>query len=168
MTKVPLSECCEYVSEIEIARSKKKIPRIAEGPFGMLIQQVASVDKTKMFKESTVRRYANSLNLDPPPKGNYFWLYDDYIYVSNPDTKAIDLSAFFEEEPSQLLLCPSDCDCLPKKGCDPCKNPMDRQFKCPAYLLQTCRTMVEKELLTTYFNVPADRTSDEKDDQSKP
>ena len=38
MTQVPVSECCDYVDECTIARTKLKIPRIAEGNYQYVIQ----------------------------------------------------------------------------------------------------------------------------------
>lgn len=171
MIKVPLAECCEYTSERKVARSKNKLPKIAEGPYGLLIQQIASVDKTSIFTESTVRRYANSLKLRPQPKGNYYWIYDNYIYVSNEDTKSIDGYIYFEEEPTSDIICPDkDCDCAPKakSDCDPCKNPFDRDFRCPGYLLSDVRKMVELELLQTYFSINKDLSSNDVDEQRGP
>ncbi len=33
MCEVPISECCDYVDECTIARSKEKLPRISEGNY---------------------------------------------------------------------------------------------------------------------------------------
>lgn len=170
MEQAPLAECCEYTSEQKISRSKNKIPKIGDSIFGLLIQYVNAVDNSTKFNEATAVRYANLLTLGRKLNKNYYWIYNDRLYVSNEDTKAVNFSAFFEDELTSDVLCPQDdCGCAPSSvDCDPCLNPLDRQFRCPGYLIQTVRTMVQKELLTTYFNLPADRTSDGKDDQSKP
>lgn len=169
MEQVPLAECCEYTSEKKIARSKNKIPKIGDSIFGLLIQYVNSVDNSIKFNESTAARYSNLLTLGRELKKNFYWIYNERLYVSNEDTKAVNFSAFFEDEVLSSILCPSaDCGCGPSsEPCDPCLNPLDREFKCPGYLIQPLRSMVQKELLTTYFNLPADKTSDQKDDQSK-
>jgi len=33
MEKVPITECCDYTSDREVAKSKKKLPQIGEGQF---------------------------------------------------------------------------------------------------------------------------------------
>ena len=40
MVEVPISECSDYVDDCTIARSKFKIPRIAEGNYQYVIQGV--------------------------------------------------------------------------------------------------------------------------------
>ena len=59
MCEVPLSECCNYVDECTIARSKEKLPRISEGNYQYVIQGVYSINalggKSTKFKEISVR-----------------------------------------------------------------------------------------------------------------
>lgn len=167
MKQVPMAECCEYQSEEKISRSVEKLPKIGDAIFGLLIQYVNSVDNSTIFVESTTRRFSNLMKLGRRLNKKYYWMYNGYLYVSNEDTKAVNISAFFEEEVPTRILCPDDCDCGPSFSCDPCANPLDREYKCPGYLQQSVRTMVEKELLSVYFNVPKDVTSDNKDDQSR-
>lgn len=165
MTPVPLAECCEYTSELMVARTKEKLPKIAEGIFGLLIQQVSSVDNTIFFKESTARRYANILKLGLPGD-KYYWLYNGYGYVSNPDIKAINIFAYFEEDIPTSLLFPQDCDCS-TPPLSPCHNPLDDEFKCPGYLEDAVKNMVRDVLLRNYFQLPQDKQSDNLDGQSK-
>ncbi len=167
MKNVPLAECCEYVSERIVSRSVEKLPKIGESIFGLLIQYVMSVEKSTKFNETTATRYANLLKLSRPTNKNFYWIHNDYLYVSKEDIKAVAMNSFFEEEVPVSILCPDDCDCVETKNCDSCENPLDREFRCPGYLLSTVRQMVIKELLTSYYQLPEDRTSDNKDDQSK-
>jgi len=39
MIEVPISECCDYVDPCTIARSRFKLPRIAEGNYQYIIQE---------------------------------------------------------------------------------------------------------------------------------
>jgi hypothetical protein len=71
MCEVPISECCDYVDECTIARSKEKLPRISEGNYQYVIQGVYSINALSgqgvKLKEITVNRYVNkkrSLLLD--------------------------------------------------------------------------------------------------------
>ena len=67
LQEVSISECCDYVDECTIARSKFKIPRISEGNYQYLIQGVYSINalggRGKKLKEITVNRYINLLKL---------------------------------------------------------------------------------------------------------
>lgn len=168
MVSVPLAECCEYTSDIMIARSKEKLPTVGEGLFGLLIQTVASVDGLVRFNESTPMRYANILRLHLPVTKVYFWIYNKYLYVTNENTKTIRFSAYFEDEVPNSILFP-DCDCEATKDEDPCISDLDKEFKCAPHLMEAVKTMTYKKLLEVYFNVPteANKTDDDRDESSK-
>lgn len=169
MTKVPLAECCEYTSDTEIARSKEKLPKIGEGIFGLLIQQVSSIDSGKKFIPTTPMRYANLLKIKVKG-GNqvYFWVYDNYLYISKADTEAVSLYAFFEEEPSTDLLFSIDCGCKnPPSQEDRCRSYLDREFKCPQYLVSGVQQMTYDNILKFYDQKSKDVTSDNLDEGTK-
>ncbi len=156
MIQVPISECCNYVSNCTIARSKEKIPKIAEGIYGSLIQSVFSLDKKIKFKETTPTRYANILNLKLRQPSKYFWLYDDYLYISDPSIEMTSLSAYFEEDvPDSLHACSTEL-------CP--KNPLDDEFRVPGYLEKDVIDIVYTTISQTYKRSKEDITSDNKDD----
>lgn len=163
MKSVPIGECCDYASPYMVSRTIERIPKIAEGIFGLLVQNCVSIDNMNSFKESTPRRFANALKLGLKGDINVFWLYNGYLYCSNGNLEAINLSALFEEDVPNKLLCP-DCDCVPNLECDPCINPLDLPFKCPGYLEKPVKDEVAKKLLSTFFNIQADETSNNKDE----
>lgn len=164
LMKVPLAECCDYISPVQIARSREKLPRIAEGIYGLLVQSVASVDNRVFLKESTPRRYANILQLQLPNTQAFYWVYNDYLYLTTPDVERINLSCYPEEDVPTALLYPENCPCKPKVP-TPCLNPLDNEFRCPGYLLGTVRDMVSQKLMQTYFRIPQDKTTDDVDGQ---
>jgi hypothetical protein len=44
MIEVPISECCNYVDDCTVARTKLKLPRISEGNYQYVIQGVYSIN----------------------------------------------------------------------------------------------------------------------------
>lgn len=167
MKEVPLSECCEYVDPCTIARSKEKLPRIGESNYFYAIKGVFSIDQKIKLKEVTPTRYINLLKLPARPPEYYYWIQNNYLYVTNPNLCKIKLSAFFEEDVPDSILYPQDCECtahINKE--DLCLNPLDKEFKCPSYLIDNVVDMTSKRLLTTYFRIPEDRTSDNADGQA--
>lgn len=84
MVEVPISECCNYVDECTIARTKHKLPRISEGNYQYVIQGVYSINamggKGKKIKEITVNRYINLLKL-PYIKRKSIFGYPMIIYM---------------------------------------------------------------------------------------
>lgn len=165
MVEIPTADCCDYSSDQFVARSKSQLPKISDGIYGLLVHGVFSVDNSRKLKEITLSRYINLLKLGLPNKDVYYWIYDRYLYVSSPRVKVASIWAYFEDDIPDSLLYP-ECDCPSGNEKDPCINPLDLEFKCPGYLEDVVVKDVLQTLLTTYFRVPVDHTSDNKDDQT--
>jgi len=170
MIEVPISECCDYADPCTISRTKLKIPKIAEGNYQYVIQGVYSINamagKGKKLKEITVNRYMNLLKLPIIKKEDYFWISNDYLYVTNPDIQAVRLVAMFEIPVPNDILYP-DCCC----GVDVtdevyCMNPLDKQYSIPGYLKTQVLELTSKKLLSTYFNVKSDMADNGIDGQA--
>lgn len=170
LEEVSISECCDYVEECTIAKTKYKLPRISEGNYQYVIQGVYSINalggKGKKLKEVTINRYLNLLKLPIIQKEEYYFIHNNYLYVTNPFIKAIMLVAFFEEDiPNEIMF--SDCDCGKQYPLDEiCKNPLDKEFALPGYLTEQVLDIVSKRLLSTYFNLKTDMTSEGVDGQA--
>ncbi len=170
LMEVPLSECCEFIDECTIARSKEKIPRIAEGNYQYVIQGIYSINalggKGKKLKEVTVNRYTNLLKLPIIKNEIYYMIVNGYLYITNPLLKAVRMAAFFEEDIPNELMFP-DCDCGKQYTLDElCQNPLDKEFALPGYLEKQVLDMVSQKLLATYFNIKTDMTVDGVDGQA--
>lgn len=168
MEEAPLSECCDFTSTWSVAKTKRKIPRIAEGIYGMVVQQVSGVDDMEQFVWVTPRRLSNILSLGIPKNKVYWMMKNGHIYVTNAHTKAVNITAFFEEDvPASLLYSTIECDCKPNPSIEEiCMNPMDREFKCPGFLLDAVSKMVSQKLLNTYFRVKQDTSAEGMDEQA--
>jgi hypothetical protein len=171
MIETSISECCNYVDQCNIARSKYKLPRISEGNYQYVIQGVYSINimggKGKKIKEISVNRYINLLKLPIIKKEEYFWIANDYLYVTNPFLQAVRLVAFFEEDVPNSIMYP-DCGCgnLDVTDEEWCKNPLDREFALPGYLEKQVLELTSQKLLGTYFRITTDVTPNGVDDQS--
>ncbi len=160
MIQVPLSECCDYRSPCMIARSKKKIPQISEGIFGLLIQSVFSPGRRK-FDYASLDRFVNILGLGIKNTKKYFWVYDDYIYISDENIEYLDILAYFDKDFN-----PSDFSSCNKGEDTSCMNPLDKEFKIPSYLEKQVVDLVNEILSKTYFQRDIDITSNKKDEQN--
>lgn len=161
MKEVPLSECCDYVSDCKIARSVDKVPRIGENIYGLLLQGVFTTDaRSKKFDYVDIGRYINILDLYPNSrdKHKYFWKSNGYIYVTDPNIEEIKLIAFFEEFVDKTKY---GCGCEDNNCPD---NPLDLEFKCPGYLYGPVLRMVRDTMLKTYKQSQPDKQEDDKDD----
>lgn len=170
MCEVPISECCDYVDPCSVARSKYKLPRIAEGNYQYVIQGVYSINAMggtgKKLKEITINRYTNLLKLPIIKKEDYYWIINDYLYISNPLLQGIRIAALFEDEiPNEIMY--SDCACNNNVSTeDLCKNPLDKQFALPGYLEKQVLELASQKLLGTYFQLKTDMTDDGVDGQA--
>jgi hypothetical protein len=171
MIEVPISECCNYVDECTIARTKLKLPRISEGNYQYVIQGVYSINalggQGKKLKEISVNRYINLLKLPIIKKEEYFWISNGYLYVNNPMIKSIRFVAMFEEDVENEIMYP-ECGCgTPEYTLEEiCKNPLDKEFPLPGYLEQQALELTSKKLLSTYFNLKTDTSAEGIDGQA--
>jgi hypothetical protein len=170
MCEVPISECCNYADPCSVARSKHKLPRISEGNYQYVIQGVYSINalsgQGKKMKEITVNRYLNLLKLPVIKKEEYFWISNDYLYISNPSIQAVRFVALFEEDVPNSIMYP-DCGCGTPSYTEEelCKNPLDKEFSLPGYLEKQVLDLTSQKLLQTYFSLPADLTQNGIDGQ---
>ena len=171
MMQVPISECCDYQDPCTVARTKYKIPRISEGNYQYLIQGVYSINAMggtgTRLKEITINRYTNLIKLPIIKNESYYWILNDYLYISNPLLQSIRLSACFEDEvPNEIMYPDAGCgNCQPTNE-DWCMNPLDKQFSLPGYLEKQVLELVSQKLLATYFRIKTDMTEDGIDGQA--
>ena len=171
MIEVSISECCNYVDECSIARTKFKLPRISEGNYQYVIQGVYSINamsgQGKKLKEISINRYINLLKLPVIKNEDYFWISNGYLYVTNPMVRSIRFVAFFEEDVDNEIMYP-ECGCgSPEYTIDEiCKNPLDKEFPLPGYLEQQVLELTSKKLLQTYFSIKTDISQEGLDGQA--
>jgi len=171
MIEVPISECCNYVDPCTIARSKYKLPRISEGNYQYIIQGVYSINimggiGTK-FKEISINRYINLLKLPIVKKEYYFWISNDYLYITNPSIQSVRIAALFEEDIPNYIMYP-DCGCGGVEVTDEewCKNPLDKELSLPGYLEKQVLELTSQKLLNTYFRLKSDTKENGVDEQA--
>lgn len=171
LCQVPISECCDYVDDCTVSRSKYKLPRIAEGNYQYVIQGVYSVNimggRGTKIKESTVNRYVNTLKLPIIKREAYFWISNGFLYISNPNITTVRLAAFFEEDiPNDIMFPECDCGSVSYTEEEFCQNPLDKEFAIPGYLQKQVLDLTSKTLLSTYFRIKTDQSNDGIDGQS--
>jgi hypothetical protein len=168
MVPVPISECCDYTDPCTISRSKYKLPPISEGNYQYLIQGVYSINAMggtgKKFKEITINRYINLLKLPIIKNEPYYWIHNDYLYVTNPLLKTARISAFFEiDVPNTVMY---GCTSQTITNDQYCMNPLDKEYGVPGYLEKQVLELTSQKLLQAYFRLKQDNTSDGIDGQS--
>ena len=167
MIQVPISECCDYTDPCTISRSKYKLPPISEGNYQYLIQGVYSINAmggiAKKFKEITINRYINLLKLPIIKNEAYFWILNDYLYITNPLLKTARISAFFENDVPNTIAFGCTSQSIDINAY--CMNPLDKEYGVPGYLEKQVLELTSQKLLQTYFRINDDKTSDGKDDQ---
>ena len=171
LVEVPISECCEFVDPCNVARTKFKLPRIAEGNYQYIIQGVYSINalsgRGTKIKEITINRYTNLIKLPIIKREEYYWIMNGYLYISNPLLRAIRISALFEEEVRNEIMYPDCKECaIEYTNAELCMNPLDKEYACPGYLEKQVLELTSQKLLQTYFSVKTDITAEGIDGQA--
>lgn len=170
MIEVPLAECCGYEDPCTIARSKHKLPDIAEGNYQYVIQGVYSINAlggggTKL-KEITINRYMNLLGLAIAKNDIYYMIINNYLYVTSPSIQAVRLAALFTEDVPNEILYPACCCGEETPSPDLCINPLDKEFPLPGYLEKQVLELTSQKLLNTYFSLKSDISAEGLDGQA--
>lgn len=163
LIEVSINECCEYISDKKIRRSKHKLPKLAEGNYSHILY-VYNLDNSKRISEITPNRYINLLKIRPQSKEKYFWIENGYLYVTDEDISAVKIRAFFEDDDEIETTECDICPCSKFKNEDKCINPLDKEFKCPSYLVKAVQDMASEALINIYHKLREDSTSNEKED----
>lgn len=163
MTNVSIAECCDFKSPKRIARSVVQLPRISEGYYGYLIQGVWDVETSREFKYINHNRYIDLLKLKTKAKDIYYWIYNNYLYVTDEMIQKVRISAFFEEDLPYEIRFPS-CQCCSNSNINYCYNPLDDEFKLPGYLKNDILNATVQLIATTVLRIPQERSSDDRID----
>lgn len=170
MEQIPLAECCDYIGTKMVSISKKALPKIGEGSFGSAVQGVFGLDGTVKFKETNPNRYSNLVKLNLKDADKYFWIRSDgRVVVTNSDTQAINLYAYFTELlPNSLLYPEVDCGCGGNYDVKSiCANPLDQKFTFIDSKEFDLKQLVYKNLLSVYFGIQEDEQSNNKDESHR-
>jgi hypothetical protein len=165
MQDVPIAECCDIQIDCKISRSINKLPKIVGTKFNLAIEGVWSIDNptknTTRFKEANPNRYTNSLKLRKKVEDKFFWFRNGYLYLSQSGIELSSFSAFTEQfvDPDEYSCSANKTECK--------KNPLDLEFKTLKGIEEDVVNAVSQKLLSTYFNVNEDKTSDNIDEQSR-
>lgn len=169
LEQVSITECCDFVDDCTIARTKLKLPRISEGNYQYLIQGVWSINAMggmgKKFKDISINRYLNLLKLPIIKNESYYWIVNDYLYLTDPLVQKVRIAALFEEDiPNEVRYsgkCEEDIN-----DAEWCMNPLDRESFCPGYLEKQVLELTSQKLLSTYFRLKEDLTENGIDGQA--
>lgn len=169
LEEVPITECCDFIDDCTIARTKLKLPRIAEGNYQYIIQGVWSINSMggmgKKFKDITINRYANLLKLPIIKKETYYWIVNDYLYLTDPMLKKVRIAALFEEDIPNEVRYSGECG-QQVTDAEWCLNPLDRESFIPGYLEKQVLELTSQKLLSTYFRLKEDLTQNNLDGQA--
>jgi hypothetical protein len=168
LEQVSITECCDFVDDCTIARTKLKLPRISEGNYQYLIQGVWSINAMggigKKFKDISINRYLNLLKLPIIKNESYYWIVNDYLYLTDPLVQKVRIAALFEEDiPNEVRYSGKCSEDITNE--EWCMNPLDRESFCPGYLEKQVLELTSQKLLNTYFRLKDDLATNNIDGQ---
>jgi len=169
LEQVSITECCDFVDDCTIARTKLKLPRISEGNYQYLIQGVWSINAMggmgKKFKDISINRYINLLKLPIIKNESYYWIVNDYLYLTDPLVQKVRIAALFEEDIPNEVRYSGKCE-QDVPTSEWCLNPLDRESFCPGYLEKQVLELTSQKMLGTYFRLKDDLTQNNLDGQA--
>ena len=129
METIDISSCLGVNSDIKIARSKEQLPSDIEvSSNGYIIQRVYTLDNQD-FNKTTLREFEIGRQLKYNNR-KYYWIENNYLYISEPEVECVSLKAFFKDDISVV----------------DCKDPYTERFYCPSYLVSSVLDLVNQKL----------------------
>jgi hypothetical protein len=96
-----IEACCTDIrTGCTIYRTKEKIPDIAQGPSGLLLRNVTSIDGSTQIHRTDPRTYA-SMTRTTTFKYNtkkYYWFLNDYLYFPNIEWEGVRMDGVWEND----------------------------------------------------------------------
>ncbi len=140
---VPLIEvdkveaCCDVKSGCTIMRTKDKLPGILEGPQGVLLRSVSSIDNSIEVYRTTPALYSGMTKTSAFKynKNRYYWYMNDYIYIPGIEWDAISIEGIFDSDLSGYT-----CD-------DPCKQLQEQPINIPPELFAEIEQQVVNDFM---------------------
>jgi hypothetical protein len=147
--------CCAGVkSNVTFKRTKDKLPRIMEGPFGPLFRTISSIDGSENVYITQPAIFQASRNTSGAKydKKKYYWYINDYIYVPNVDWDALSIEGIFEDDISIYQCTTEEQKCAIRQS---------QALQIPDFLLAEIEQMVVKDM-SINMQVPVDMAADDK------
>lgn len=158
MERVPLAECINYSSDVEIAKSVYKLPQVEQSYYSYMMQ-VYDIEQSAEILATTPKQYINILNRRFKPNSIFYWIQDGYLYISSPNIEKVRVNAIFTD----YVVNTSEIDECGENNCDSCPDcfePLDQQFKFPGHIVSEIVNMVNQELANTHQRYKKDTTDD--------
>lgn len=133
---VDLVQCNFDVSCKTLKRSKIKLPDLYATIYGNIIK-VTNVDGSGNYTEILFDQLQDNQNRKyKDPNIHYFWIIENYLYISDIEYDAIRVTGFFKDDSAVL-----------KANCvSTCISPLEFEFNCPQYLIGVIKQKTADEL----------------------
>lgn len=119
-----------------LKRSIIKLPDLYTTVYGNIIK-VTNLDGSGNYMEilfDQLSEYQNRKYKDP--NIHYFWIIDNYLYISDIEYEAVRITGFFKDNSAVLRV-----NCVTT-----CISPLDMDFNCPEYLFGIIKQKTAEEL----------------------
>jgi hypothetical protein len=129
--------CCDVKSGCTIMRTEEKLPGIIEGPQGVLLRSVSSIDNSIEVYRTTPALY-NGMTKTSAFKYNknkYYWYMNGYLYIPGIEWDAISIEGIFDSDLSGY-----SCD-------DPCAQVQDQAINIPPELFAEIEQQVVNDFM---------------------
>lgn len=140
-----IEACCDIKSGCTIMRTEEKLPGILEGPQGVLLRSVSSMDNSIEVYRTTPALYSGMTKTSAFKynKNKYYWYMNGYLYIPNVEWDAISVEGIFDSDLSGYT-----CD-------DPCMQVQDQPINIPSELFAEIEQQVVNDFMKS-AQIPQD------------
>lgn len=121
-----IDNCCGVKNACTVFRTKEKLPAMFEGPSGVIIKSVFTIDGGEDFSRINVPQYLRKLERADSKfdKDRYCYYNSGYLYFPKSKIRSVMIKAYFEEDISYLNICDDE-------DIDHCKSRLDEDARIP-------------------------------------
>jgi hypothetical protein len=145
--------CCGVQSGCKIMRTKDKIPKPYEGPCGLLLRPVSSIDSSVEIYMTEPGTYTSMTKTTSFKfnKNKYYWYLNGYLYFPDVEWETVRIEGVFEDDTSAY-----SCD---DDNCGDCVQRQDQKMNIPGDLLAEIEQQVRAEIFPQ-AQIPQDQSDD--------
>jgi len=146
--------CCAGIkSGCTIMRTKDKIPKVMQGPFGPLFRTVSSIDGSIEVYRTEPGTYTSMTKVTTFKynKNKYYWYLNGYLYFPNIEWEGVKVEGIWEDDINPLA-----CDAADGDGC---VLRQDQDSNIPDDLFAEIEQAVLQEMMVQ-VNIPPDQADD--------
>lgn len=147
-----IEACCGVLSGCKIMRTQNKIPKPFEGPNGLLLRPLSSIDNSIKVYSTEPGTYTSMTKTTSFKynKNKYYWYLNGYLYFPDVEWESVRIEGVFEGDITDYSCDEEECGCIQRQ---------DQKLNIPGDLFAEIEQQVRAEIFPQ-AQLPQDQTDD--------